>query len=154
MSNNFLFFFVEPSIPPPSQPDPAENETLTSKPKSYLPLIAGAAGGGSLLLLAIIFLCVCFKRKRSSDRDDDANENKTHPNHIQAETNGFAGGNGRVLSSPTIHSKNSRLNGVVPRMNITSNPLAQDTGDKVFIFAKYNLAHTHTHIIRHTKLKH
>lgn len=61
---------------------------------------------------------------------DDTNENKAHPDHIQAEPNGFAGANGRVLISSPIH-KSSRLNGVVPRMNITSNPLAQD-GDKVF----------------------
>ncbi len=53
----------------------------------------------------------------------DENENKTHPDHIQVEANGFAGG-GRVMSSP-IH-KGSRLNGVIPRMNITANPLAQD----------------------------
>lgn len=65
---------------------------------------------------------------------DDAHENKAHPDHIQAESNGFAvgggTGNGRILSSPG--HKSSRLNGVVPRMNITPNPLATD-GDKVFI---------------------
>lgn len=65
---------------------------------------------------------------------DDTHENKAHPDHIQAETNGFpvgaGAGNGRILSSPG--HKNSRLNGVVPRMNITANPLATD-GDKVFI---------------------
>lgn len=70
---------------------------------------------------------------------DDSHENKAHPDHIQAESNGFpvggGGGNGRILSSPG--HKNSRLNGVVPRMNITSNPLATD-GDKVFIAQKEN----------------
>lgn len=62
----------------------------------------------------------------------DANENKAHPDHIQAESNGFpvgnVGSNGRI-NSP-VHK--NRLNGVVPRMNmnITPNPLAD--GDKVF----------------------
>lgn len=75
-----------------------------------------------LTSLSVNFYLIIF-------RIDDANENKAHPDHIQAEPNGFPGGNGRVLSSP-IH-KSSRLNGVAPRMNITSNPLAQDGGDKV-----------------------
>lgn len=64
---------------------------------------------------------------------EDANENKAHPDHIQADSNGYTttgSGNGRILASP-IH-KTSRLNGVVSRMNITPNPLATD-GDKVFI---------------------
>lgn len=59
----------------------------------------------------------------------DASENKSHPDHIQAESNGFpVGSNGRI-NSP-VHK--NRLNGVVPRMNmnITPNPLAD--GDKVF----------------------
>lgn len=133
-------------------PEETEKEILTTKPKSYMPLIAGAAAVGSLLLLAMILACVCVKRKRSSTSEgeffficalylvstnslvhyitDDANENKTHPEHIQSELNGFPGGNGRALGSPI--QKSSRLNGVAPRMNITSNPLAQD-GDKVFI---------------------
>lgn len=59
----------------------------------------------------------------------DANENKAHPDHIQADSNGFPVANGRIHSSP-VH-KTSRLNGVVPRMNITPNPMAPD-GDKVF----------------------
>ncbi|XP_037051243.1 interference hedgehog isoform X1 [Bradysia coprophila] len=118
---------LKPSTPPPLT-DTSENETTVNTSKSYLPLIAGGTGGGSLLLFATILACVCMKR-RNADRDDDANENKAHPDHIQAEPNGFAGANGRggLISSP-IH-KSSRLNGVVPRMNITSNPLAQD-GDK------------------------
>ncbi|KAJ6636752.1 Interference hedgehog [Pseudolycoriella hygida] len=116
---------LKPSTPPPVS-DNSENETMVNTPISYLPFIAGGVGGGLLLLLVIILACFCVKRK-NSDRDDDANENKAHPDHIQAEPNGFSGANGRVLSSP-IH-KSSRLNGVVPRMNITSNPLAQD-GDK------------------------
>lgn len=65
-------------------------------------------------------------------RFTDANENKAHPDHIQAETNGFPIGN--ITSNGRINSpvhKTSRLNGVVPRMNITPNPLAND-GDKVF----------------------
>lgn len=62
----------------------------------------------------------------------DANENKTHPDHIQSEANGFpvgsVGSNGRI----TLPVHKNRLNGVVPRMNmnITPNPLAD--GDKVF----------------------
>lgn len=59
----------------------------------------------------------------------DANENKAHPDHIQAEANGFTvgniGSNGRI-NSP-VHK--NRLNGVLPRMNITPNPMAD--GDKV-----------------------
>lgn len=61
----------------------------------------------------------------------DANENKAHPDHIQAEANGFTvgniGSNGRI-NSP-VHK--NRLNGVIPRMNmnITPNPMAD--GDKV-----------------------
>lgn len=63
----------------------------------------------------------------------DANENKAHPDHIQTETNGFPISN--ITSNGRINSpahKTSRLNGVVPRMNmnITPNPLAND-GDKV-----------------------
>lgn len=51
---------------------------------------------------------------------------------MQNDANGFSvgsTGNGRILGSPNL--KNNRLNGVVPRMNITANPLASD-GDKVF----------------------
>lgn len=61
----------------------------------------------------------------------DANENKAHPDHIQADANGFTVGNiesnGRI-NSP-VHK--NRLNGVLPRMNmnITPNPMAD--GDKV-----------------------
>lgn len=67
----------------------------------------------------------------------DANENKAHPDHIQTETNGFPISN--ITSNGRINSpahKTSRLNGVVPRMNmnITPNPLAND-GDKVIYFA-------------------
>lgn len=69
---------------------------------------------------------------------DDGTESKSHPDHIQAEPanvfnggggGGGVGGGGRGLSSPPIN-KTSRMNGVGPRMNITSNPLAQE-GDKV-----------------------
>ncbi|XP_055699871.1 interference hedgehog isoform X3 [Phlebotomus papatasi] len=94
---------------------------------SNLPLIAGGAGGGGLLLLLIILTCVCIKKRKKSQTDDGVTESKAHPDHIQAEPNGFPVGGGRVLGSP-IH-KSSRLNGVVPRMNITANPLAQE-GDK------------------------
>lgn len=123
-----------------------------AKPKSHITLIAIVAGVGSVLLLAIICICVCIRRKRLSDGDgelfahvkilfffhqlrfisDDANENKAHPDHIQAgEPNGFvsSGGGGNARLS----HKSGRLNGVVPRMNITSNPLASPDGDKVAI---------------------
>jgi hypothetical protein len=71
-----------------------------------------------------------FKYSNSRSRiSDDITENKSHPDHIQADSNGFAGSNGRVLGASPMH-KTSRLNGVVSRMNITPNPLAQD-GDKV-----------------------
>lgn len=63
----FFFLFSEPSTPPPIS-DTAENETTENTPKSYLPLIAGGTGGGSLLLFATILACFCMKRK-SADRD-------------------------------------------------------------------------------------
>lgn len=128
-----------------------------AKPKSHITLIAIVGGVGSVLLLAIICICVCIRRKRLSDGDgiynllsyfflvtfdlvlprflpEDTNENKAHPDHIQAggEPNGFvssAGGNAR------LSHKSGRLNGVVPRMNITSNPMASPDGDKVAIFS-------------------
>lgn len=64
---------------------------------------------------------------------DDANENKSHIDHIQAEPNGYPSGNGRIMGSP-MH-KNNRMNGIVPRMNITANPLSQDAsnGEKVSV---------------------
>lgn len=78
-----------------------------------------------------------------SQFSDDTHENKAHPDHIQADTNGFTvgsgGGNGRIIGS-TGH-KNHRLNGVVPRMNITPNPLATD-GDKVFTSNEYPLTNS------------
>ena len=115
-------------------------------------MIGAAVGAGSLLLLTIILTCFCIKRHKKASLEglwsisviipgkvtlktlsaDDSNENKAHPDHIQADSNGFTGtqsGNGRVIGSP--NHKTSRLNGVVPRMNITPNPLAAD-GDKVF----------------------
>lgn len=65
----FLFVFSEPSTPPPLSEN-IENETTLNTPKSYLPLIAGGAGGGSLLLLATILACLCMKRK-NADRDGE-----------------------------------------------------------------------------------
>lgn len=78
----------------------------------------------------------------------DANENKAHPDHIQAETNGFpvanVGSNGRI-NSP-VHK--NRLN--VPRMNmnITPNPLAD--GDKVFRPTYENLPVAKTYYFNRT----
>lgn len=62
-----ISIFTEPSTPPPIS-DNAENETTVDTQKSYLPLIAGGTGGGSLLLFATILACFCMKRK-SADRD-------------------------------------------------------------------------------------
>lgn len=74
----------------------------------------------------------------------DANENKAHPDHIQAEANGFTvgsiGSNGRI-NSP-VHK--NRLNGVIPRMNmnITPNPMAD--GDKVLYKYHFIAGNSHT----------
>lgn len=78
----------------------------------------------------------------------DANENKSHPDHIQNDANGFngnIGSNGRI-NSP-VHK--NRLNGVLPRMNmnITPNPLAD--GDKVFRPYE-NIPVTSTYFFNHT----
>lgn len=72
-------------------------------------------------------VCVCIKRRKKAQREEDSTENKSHPDHIQADSNGFPGGSPRGLSSP-MHKQN-RMNGV-PRMNITPNPMAQES-DKV-----------------------
>lgn len=73
----------------------------------------------------------------------DTNENKAHPDHIQTEANGFpvgnTGTNGRIITNSPVH-KTSRLNGVVPRMNITPNPLAGD-GEKVLNY------HANLHVV-------
>lgn len=77
-----------------------------------------------IIVKQLIFIILLFQQL-------DANENKSHPDHIQAEANGFTvgniGSNGRI-NSP-VHK--NRLNGVIPRMNmnITPNPMAD--GDKV-----------------------
>ncbi|XP_059619791.1 interference hedgehog isoform X2 [Phlebotomus argentipes] len=117
---------LKPMPAPTVTPSVVAASESSPNTSSNLPLIASAAGAGFLLLLVIIALCVCLKKRKKSQTDDGVTESKAHPDHIQAEPNGFPGG-GRVLGSP-IH-KSSRLNGVVPRMNITANPLAQE-GDK------------------------
>ncbi|XP_055310985.1 interference hedgehog isoform X2 [Sitodiplosis mosellana] len=123
---------LKPSTPSPIDPSVITTSKSTTKPpKPYVLLVAGLVGAGFILLITFIFLCFFMKRRKKSGLHD-ANENKSHPDHIQAEANGFpvgnVGSNGRI-NSP-VHK--NRLNGVVPRMNmnITPNPLAD--GDKVF----------------------
>lgn len=119
----------------------------TQAHSSILPLIVGAAGGVTMLFLLFLIVYIALKKRKLAREGKigltrifslcseiitlnaqsiaflDETENKTHPdhNHIQVESNGYPVGGGRGLSSP-IH-KNSRLNGILPRMNITANPL-------------------------------
>uniref|UniRef100_A0A336MD34 Interference hedgehog n=1 Tax=Culicoides sonorensis TaxID=179676 RepID=A0A336MD34_CULSO len=78
--------------------------------------------GIAMLIISLLFglICICKKSRNSMD---NTIENKSHPDIIQSESNGFTG-------SP-LH-KNSRMNGhaIAPRMTITANPLAQES-DKV-----------------------
>ncbi|XP_055684502.1 interference hedgehog isoform X3 [Lutzomyia longipalpis] len=131
-ASEFSAILTGKTLKPPTQaptitPSVVAASESSQSTSSNLPLIAGGAGGGGLLLLLIILTCVCIKKRKKTQADDGVTESKAHPDHIQAEPNGFPVGGGRVLGSP-IH-KSSRLNGVVPRMNITANPLAQE-GDK------------------------
>ncbi|XP_046867433.1 interference hedgehog isoform X2 [Drosophila willistoni] len=96
---------------------------------SIYPVIAGAAGGGLLLLIATVVACLCLRRRKIAQPED---ENKPQLDHIQADFVTSA-----VLGVAPHHHKAGdvrRLNGVIPRMNITPNPLAasQDpaSGDK------------------------
>uniref|UniRef100_A0A1L8DJX5 Interference hedgehog n=2 Tax=Nyssomyia neivai TaxID=330878 RepID=A0A1L8DJX5_9DIPT len=117
-ASEFSAILTGKTLKPPTQaptitPSVVAASESSQSSSSNLPLIAGGAGGGGLLLLLIILTCVCIKKRKKTQTDDGVTESKGHPDHIQA--------------SP-IH-KSSRLNGVVPRMNITANPLAQE-GDK------------------------
>ncbi|XP_031625787.1 interference hedgehog isoform X2 [Contarinia nasturtii] len=122
---------LKPSTPAPIDPSViTKSNTAAKAPKPYVLLVAGLIGTCFILLLTFVFLCFFMKRRKKSGLHD-ANENKSHPDHIQAEANGFPvanviGSNGRI-NSPVYKN---RLNGVIPRMNmnITPNPLAD--GDK------------------------
>ncbi|XP_033168509.1 interference hedgehog isoform X2 [Drosophila mauritiana] len=101
-------------------PVPA-NKAVEQHQNSLYPLIAGAAGGGILLLIASLLVCLCLKRRENSQPED---ENKPQLEHIQADfvTSAVLGVGGHHKSGDV-----RRLNGVVPRMNITPNPMAQET---------------------------
>ncbi|KQS26039.1 interference hedgehog isoform X4 [Drosophila erecta] len=103
-----------------STPGPA-NKTVDQHQNSVYPVIAGAAGGGILLLIASLVVCLCLKRRENSQPED---ENKPQLEHIQADfvTSAVLGVGGHHKSGDV-----RRLNGVIPRMNITPNPLAQET---------------------------
>lgn len=64
-----LRLFTEPSTPKTMTTDETEKEIVTTKSKSYMPLIASAAAVGLLLLLAMILACFCVKRKRNTSND-------------------------------------------------------------------------------------
>lgn len=69
--NEVFSWYLAPSTPQPFPNDVHENETMQTKtPKSsYLPLIAGIAGGSSVLLLGVIMICICLRRKRVVDNE-------------------------------------------------------------------------------------
>ncbi|XP_039497351.1 interference hedgehog isoform X1 [Drosophila santomea] len=103
-----------------STPVPA-NKTVDQHQNSVYPVIAGAAGGGILLLIASLVVCLCLRRRENAQPED---ENKPQLEHIQADfvTSAVLGAGGHHKSGDV-----RRLNGVIPRMNITPNPLAQET---------------------------
>ncbi|KAH8420363.1 hypothetical protein KR009_009651 [Drosophila setifemur] len=86
---------------------------------SMFPVIAGTVGGGVLLLLATVAACLCLRRKNAQPEE----ENKPQLEHIQADfvTSAVLGVGGHHKTGDV-----RRLNGVIPRMNITPNPLAQE----------------------------
>ncbi|XP_011183135.1 interference hedgehog isoform X1 [Zeugodacus cucurbitae] len=86
------------------------------KPK--YPIVAGIAGCGILLIVAIIAAFLCMKRRSPAPPED---EDKPQLDHIQAD---FV--TPSVLGVAPHHKSGHRLNGVIPRMNITPNPLAQE----------------------------
>ncbi|KAH8387839.1 hypothetical protein KR093_009855 [Drosophila rubida] len=106
---------------------PLSKTTGQDEQHSMYPVIAGAAGGGLLLLIATVVACLCLRRRSNAPPED---ENKPQLDHIQAD---FVSSG--VLGVAPHHNHKAgdvrRLNGVIPRMNITPNPLAQDpTADK------------------------
>ncbi|XP_044249756.1 interference hedgehog isoform X2 [Drosophila takahashii] len=97
------------------------HKSADQQPNSMYPVIAGAAGGGLLLLVASLMVCMCLRRRENQQPED---ENKPQLEHIQADfvTSAVLGVGGHHKSGDV-----RRLNGVIPRMNITPNPLAQET---------------------------
>ncbi|SPP89193.1 interference hedgehog isoform X2 [Drosophila guanche] len=110
----------EPTASPTTPLMVPANQGKPSQSSLY-PVIAGAAGGGLLLLIATVVACLCLRRRKSSQPED---ENKPQLDHIQADfvTSAVLGVGGHHKSGGDVR----RLNGVIPRMNITPNPLAQD----------------------------
>ncbi|XP_067635642.1 interference hedgehog isoform X2 [Eurosta solidaginis] len=99
---------------------PTVNSTTKVKESNNTtyPIVAGIAGFGILLIVAIIGAFLCMKRRKPSQSED---EDKPQLDHIQAD---FV--TPSVLGVTTHHKSGHRLNGVIPRMNITPNPLAQE----------------------------
>ncbi|XP_073828097.1 brother of ihog isoform X2 [Musca autumnalis] len=109
------------TTPAPSLPAVVPATKTNEEDNSMFPVVAGAAGGGILLLIATITACLCMKRRKNSQ--NEADENKPQLDHIQAD---FGSPQVQVLGVNNHHKGNHRLNGVLPRMNITPNPLAQE----------------------------
>ncbi|XP_037935674.1 interference hedgehog isoform X2 [Teleopsis dalmanni] len=120
----------------PTEPPVVTTTKANEEDNSIYPVIAGAAGGGILLLLATIAVCLCMKRRINAQTED---EDKPQLDHLQADF--VVPG---VLGVNTHHKSGHRLNGVMPRMNITPNPLAQEAD-------KTNL---HTHLGSHQGIHH
>ncbi|XP_061397752.1 interference hedgehog [Musca vetustissima] len=108
------------TTPAPTLPAVVPATKTNDEDNSIFPVVAGAAGGGILLLIATITACLCVKRRKNSQSED---ENKPQLDHIQSD---FVSPQVQVLGVNNHHKGNHRLNGVLPRMNITPNPLAQE----------------------------
>ncbi|XP_067635643.1 interference hedgehog isoform X3 [Eurosta solidaginis] len=113
---------------------PTVNSTTKVKESNNTtyPIVAGIAGFGILLIVAIIGAFLCMKRRKPSQSED---EDKPQLDHIQAD---FV--TPSVLGVTTHHKSGHRLNGVIPRMNITPNPLAQEA-DKAHLGSHQGLHH-------------
>nr|XP_041630640.1 interference hedgehog isoform X2 [Drosophila kikkawai] len=117
---------------------PANNTAAGGQQQnSIYPVILGASGGALLLLIAVVWACLCLKRRDNSQPED---ENKPQLEHIQADfvTSAVLGVGGHHKSGDV-----RRLNGVIPRMNITPNPLAgqEATSDKSHVPHQNGLHH-------------
>ncbi|XP_036338791.1 interference hedgehog isoform X2 [Rhagoletis pomonella] len=113
-------------------PPPKVKETKNSK----YPVVAGIAGFGILLIVAIVAAFLCMKRRRPAQPED---EDKPQLDHIQAD---FV--TPSVLGVAAHHKSGHRLNGVIPRMNITPNPLAQEA-DKAHLGSHQGLHHAQSY---------
>ncbi|XP_054727076.1 interference hedgehog isoform X2 [Anastrepha obliqua] len=116
------------AVTPAAIPPPKAKESNIA---TY-PIVAGVAGFGILLIVAIIAAFLCIKRRKPVQSED---ENKPQLDHIQAD---FV--TPSVLGVATHHKSGHRLNGVIPRMNITPNPLAQEA-DKAHLGSHQGLHH-------------